>query len=311
MTQYLTLQEKDILEISKQYDLKPIGYESLEEGAGNTNYLLRTAQGQYVLTILEIDHVGAANMCRLLYWLEEFDFPTTRVQELANGDVLTNYRGKPVLLKPYIVGQTVENMDKHMVSQVGTAIARLHAIPSPHYLPGQHTYGLEAYPRLMEKGIDVEYENRLAQRFAFLRQTIPSGLPRGLIHGDMFYDNVLFNGNGFKAIIDFEDACQYYKVFDLGMAVVGLCTEGSIVRLPKVRSLVNGYQKTRALEEAEKELLQLFIEYAALATSLWRFWKFNVDTPIAELSDKHWGMVHIAEGARAIPSEEFMNAVFS
>ena len=115
----------------------------------------------------------------------------------------------------------------------------------------------------------------------------------------------------FKALIDFEEACQYYKVFDLGMAVVGLCTEESKVRLPKVRSLVNGYQEIRVLEEAEKEFLPLFIEYAAIATSSWNFWKYNIDTPIAELSGKHWKMVNIAMDASAIPGEIFMSAVFS
>ena len=311
MTQYSKLQEKDILEISRKYNLTQIGYESIEESAGNTNYLVRTAQNQYVLTIFETEHIRAANLSRLLYLLEELDFPTTRIQKLANGDAITSYQGKPVLLKPYIVGQVVENMDENMVSQVGAAMASLHEIPNPHYLPGQHAYGLETFPRVMGKGINLEYENWLAQRYDFLMQTIPSGLPRGLIHGDVFYDNVLFDGKKFKAIIDFEEACQYYKVFDLGMAVVGLCTEESKVRLPKVRSLVNGYQKIRVLERAEKEILQLFVGYAAIATSSWRFWKYNIDTPIAELSDKHWEMVNIAKDASAIPNEKFMNAVFS
>lgn len=311
MTQYSKLQEKDILEISRKYNLTQIGYESIEESAGNTNYLVRTAQNQYVLTIFETEHIRAANLSRLLLLLEEFDFPTTRIQKLANGDVITSYQGKPVLLKPYIVGQVVENMDENLVSQVGAAMASLHKIQNPHYLPCQHAYGLETFPRVMDKGINLEYENWLAQRYDFLMQTIPSGLPRGLIHGDVFYDNVLFDGKKFKAIIDFEEACQYYKVFDLGTAVVGLCTEESKVRLPKVRSLVNGYQKIRVLERAEKEILQLFVEYAAIATSSWRFWKYNIDTPIAELSDKHREMVNIAKDASAIPNEKFMNAVFS
>ena len=311
MTQYSKLQEKDILEISRKYNLTQIGYESIEESTGNTNYLVRTAQNQYVLTIFETEHIRAANLCRLLYLLEELDFPTTRIQKLANGDAITSYQGKPVLLKPYIVGQVVENMDENMVSQVGAVMASLHEIPNPHYLSSQYAYGLETFPRVMDKGINLEYENWLAQRYDFLMQTIPSGLPRGLIHGDVFYDNVLFDGKKFKAIIDFEEACQYYKVFDLGMAVVGLCTEESKVRLPKVRSLVNGYQKIRVLERAEKEILQLFVEYAAIATSSWRFWKYNIDTPIAELSDKHWEMVNIAKDASAIPNEKFMNAVFS
>jgi homoserine kinase type II len=139
---------------------------------------------------------------------------------------------------------------------------------------------------------------------------MPSGLPRGLIHGDVFYDNVLFAGKKLKAIIDFEDACQYYKVFDLGMAVVGLCTSESKVELTRVRSLINGYQSGRMLDVVEKESLQLFIEYAAIATSSWRFWKYNIVAPHVGKSDKHWEMVNIAKDVSAIPKNTFMNTVF-
>ena len=163
----------------------------------------------------------------------------------------------------------------------------------------------------MEKGINLEYEDWLAQRYKILKQKIPSGLPRGLIHGDVFYDNVLFDGKTFKALIDFEEACHYYKVFDLGMAVVGVCTEDLQVRLTKVRSLVDGYQNIRVLEEKEKESLQLFVEYAAIATSSWRFWKYNIDTPIAEKSDNHYEMANIAKEVRRIPKVKFMNTVFA
>ena len=119
----------------------------------------------------------------------------------------------------------VEKLDEDMICQVGAAMASLHEIQSPDYLPGQHAYGLETFLRVMDKGINLEYENWLGQRYDFLMGTIPSGLPRGFIHGDVFYDNVLFDGKKFKALIDFEEACQYYKVFDLGMAVVVLFTE--------------------------------------------------------------------------------------
>ena len=311
MTQYSKLQEKDILKILRKYNLTQIGYESIEESLGNTNYLVRTAQNHYILTIFETEYIRARNLSRLLYLLEKYEFPTTRIRKLANGDVITRHQGKPTLLKPYIVGLVVEKLDEDMISKVGAAMASLHEIPSPDYLPDQLAYGLETFPRVLDKGINLEYENWLGQRYDFLMETIPSGLPRGLIHGDVFYDNVLFDGKKFKALIDFEEACQYYKVFDLGMAVVGLCTEGSKIILPKVRSLVKGYHTIRMLEGAEKEILQLFVEYAAIALSSWRFWKYNIDTPIAELSQKHWEMVNISKAARAIPDEKFMNVVFS
>jgi homoserine kinase type II len=178
-------------------------------------------------------------------------------------------------------------------------------------LPERHAYGLETFPSLLDQGVNFAYEKWLAQRYEILQHSIHPGLPRGLIHGDVFYDNVLFDRKTLKAVIDFEEACHYYKVFDLGMAAVGVCTEKSKLLLSKVRSLVRGYQNNRRLELAEIESLQLFVDYAATATSSWRFWMYNIDTPIAEKSKRHLDMVNIADACSEISSEIFMDAVFS
>jgi homoserine kinase type II len=310
MAQYSKLQESEIREILSRYELKVIYYAPIEGGAGNSSYFVRTTHKQYILTVFEIENFRIVNLCKLLRLLEEYGFPTTRVQKLANGYMVTSFQGKPVLVKPYITGQMRRDLDENMVRQVGSALARLHKIPSPEFLPGQHAYGLETFPTVMERGIDPGYENWLAQRYDILLQTIPTELPRGLIHGDVFFDNVLFEGETFKALIDFEDACHYLNVFDLGMASVGLCTKDSKVSLSKIRSLVNGYQQVRVLEPKEKEFLQLYVEYAAIATSSWRFWKYNIVTPITEKSDIHYEMVNIAKDVKGIPEAEFMNSVF-
>jgi len=311
MAQYTKLNEIEILEILRKYNLVLIGYESIEGGAASSSYLISTVQNQYVLTIFESEPVRVANLIGLLHLLEEVNFPTNRIQKLANGGTTTSYQGKPVVLKRYIDGQVVENLDESMVSQVGAAMANLHEIPSPDHLPRQQAYGMETIPQILGKGINLAYENWLAGRYDFLLQPLPSGLQRGMIHGDLFYDNILFDGKKFKAMIDFEDAFEYYKVFDLGMAVVGLFTGEFKIRLPLVPSLVNGYQKNRGLDGVEKKSLKYFIEYAAIATSAWRFWQYNINTPIAEKSGYHWELVKFAEDVRAIPNEKFMNAVFS
>jgi len=310
MTQYLKLQENDIREILRKYDLKLSDYKFIEEGLGNTNYLVSTAQNKYILTILEIGYIRTEKLIRLLNLLEKHEFPATRVRKLANGDGITILKGKAVLLKPYIAGKVVEQLEEDMLSQVGTAIARLHKIPSPDYLPDHHAYSMETFSRVLDKGINSEYENWVRERYNFLKKVIPSGLPQGLIHGDVFIDNVLFEGKKFIAIIDFEEACRYYKIFDLGMAVVGMCIEGSEIVLSKARSLINGYQSIRKLEGSEKETLKLFVEYAAIATSSWRFWKYNIDTPITELSEKYWEMVDIAKSASVMPDKKFIKEIF-
>ena len=93
----LQLQENELLEVVRKYDLEPIGYEPIEEGAGNTSYFIRTTRKPYILTIFEIEKIRVANLCKLLNRLKEREFPTTRVVKMVNGDKITRIRGKVAL----------------------------------------------------------------------------------------------------------------------------------------------------------------------------------------------------------------------
>ena len=158
---------------------------------------------------------------------------------------------------------------------------------------------------LLDKLLKKERHDR-AQK---LRGVIYSALSIGVLLLVLF--QAALEVKSMVQIIDFEEACRYYNVFDLGMGVLGLCAEGTKVNLAKARALGIGYQKIQSLTEQEKECLQLFSEYAAIATAYWRFWKFNIHTPIAEKSDKHWEMAAIARNISAIPKARFMEAVFN
>ena len=160
---------------------------------------------------------------------------------------------------------------------------------------------------MIEKRSDHDYVRWLTGRYCDLTQNISSNLPSGLIHGDLFCDNALFEGKQLKAILDFEDVCHYYKVFDIGMAIVGLCRQNKRIDLGKASSVLSGYQKIRPLEGAEREALQAFIELAAILTSVWRFWKYNIDLPGTQKSNKYLEMVHIARQIAAIPKTVFLD----
>jgi homoserine kinase type II len=311
MAQYVQLREDEIRGVICKYGLDLIAYHPIEEGASNTNFLIEAHQGKYILTVFEIERHRVQYLSKLLHLLERHKFPTSRVLSSSNGNEIIFVRGQAVLLKHFIGGQVVRYLDEDMISQVGAAIAELHSVSSPDYLPKQHAYGKQYFPEIFNQGIDPDYENWLAQRHEVLTAGMSAGLPCGLIHGDVFFDNVLFEGNQLKAIIDFEEVCHYHLVFDLGMAALGLCTQDSIVNLSKVRALANGYQHTRKLDAEERETLQLSIEYAAISTSSWRFWKFNIDTPTAAKSKVYTQMVKIAENISSIPRSTFQEAVFS
>jgi homoserine kinase type II len=224
--------------------------------------------------------------------------------------VITTHQGKAVMLKSYIVGQVVRNLDENMLQQMGMALARLHQLPVPDFLHARPPYGLEELPQVVGQNIDPEYEAWVASRFARLERKIPPGLPRGLIHGDLFYDNVLFASQELQALIDFGEAMDYYHTHDLGMSIVGSCRKGTELELDKARALVAGYEKVRRLEEREKETLQLFVEYAATAVSCWRFWKYHVDTHLPDKANEHQTMVRLAKRVRVIPQTQFAGSIF-
>jgi len=306
------LHRSDIRKIVSSYDLTIVDYEPIEAGAANINYLLRAQQASYVLTIFEDTTLAlTVEHGRLLSLLKEYAFPSPRPLLAVNGEIAIAHNDKPVMMKEYVAGRVYRYPNKTMLHQVGMAMAKLHQVPQPDVLSIRRPYGVRKFLSIQGQKFDTEYEEWIAKRLSYLEQQRPQGLPRGLIHGDIFYDNVLFEGTRLKAIIDFEDATCEDKVFDLGMGIVGMCGKEQGVVPEKARALVKGYEQIRELEEGEKRALQLYVEYAAATVSCWRYWKYHVDAPSVENADKHWQMVRVAEGVQDIPKARFLEIVFN
>jgi len=311
MATYTLLTQNDIQDIADNYNLNVIKFAPIEGGNGNSSYKLTTETNKYVLTVCDdktLDEVTV--MGKLLLLLQQNNFPCTRVIQSVNQELITLFRDKPVMLKGYIEGQVYEHLDPQMLVQLGAEMAKLNQIPAPNYLPTEHPYGRSYFPQVMGFNIDTKYETWLQKQIDDLERDISPDLPRALIHGDLFFDNLLFDKINFNAFIDFEEACHYYRVFELAMAIIGTCVKDNKVDLEKARTLVQGYQQVTPLEKVEKESLQMFVQYAATATSYWRFDKYNIDSPEAEKANKHWQMVELAEAVNEIASDDFMDAIF-
>ena len=94
------------------------------------------------------------------------------------------------------------------------------------------------------------------------------------------------------------------------MGILGLCRTGGKIDLNKARALIKGYEQIRSLGVTERDSLQLFIEYAAIATSWWRFWKYNIHSPNPDLRNKHWKMVQVAKEVEILDKKHFLSIVF-
>ena len=210
MTQYTILLKSEIQGIAGNFKLDVIDYELIEQGVANSNYLIDTNEGKYVVTVFEIKPKQIAYMSKILLLLKKYDFPAPRLKNMSNGEVLAKYQEKAVLVKSYIPGQTLKNLEEGQVQQVGAALATLHEIPAPNYLSSHHTYLKKPCPLVIEQEIDRGYKKWVEKKCREIAERIPSNLPVGLAHGDLFCDNVLFKDDKFKAILDFEKTCRMW-----------------------------------------------------------------------------------------------------
>ncbi len=311
MAVYTQLSKPELVKLASKFGLKMNDFAPVMDGACNSNYLLETDHGPYMLTIVEErNEVEAAVLAKLLLWLEKNKYPTTRLRKTKNGGNYETYLGKAVLVKKYLKGKVHDVLNAGQIEQVGKYLGQLHSVPLPGFIPDYHYYEKPVFYSVIGKGIDVEYESWLEDRLDYFNKNLPENMPRGLVHGDLFSDNVLFEKKNLKAIIDFEEACNCFLIFDIGMTIIGLCMYGSKIIAEKARALLKGYQEIRYLEKEEMLNLQMFMEYAAVRTSSWRLWKYHIDAPNPERENKHREMMAMAEAVRDMPKEELLKIVF-
>ncbi len=313
MAVYSKLSMDQLHRLAGQFGLPEVEWiKAIEGGNSNTNHRLKTVDVIYVMTILEEKNIRqGAELVALLQHLAAHDFYTSTIILPVNGEPTGLIDEKPVLLKPWIDGEVVEQLEASQLRQIGRCLARLHQIPAPDFLPRVQAYGLQTFAEMIGQNLDRKYESWLGQQFKRISTLLNPELPRGFIHGDLFYDNVLFESGQLKAIIDFEESCHYYLIFDIGMAALGLCRNKTIIDLAGVKALVDGYLEVRDLTPLERTSLQLCIEYAATATSRWRYWKYNFDAPTESRKDIHWEMVGLALYVQGIEKPCFNAKVFA
>ena len=184
-------------------------------------------------------------------------------------------------------------------------MARLHAIPAPSYLPQLFPYGRSYFPEVTDSNLGHPYVDWLSEKSSYLQERIPQHLPMALIHGDVFFDNVIVQDDQLMAIIDFAEACHYFRSFDLGMAIIGACRDRKGISFEKAGRFLRSYQKEITLQSIERETLKTFAVYAAVATSFWRFRQYHLLRPEPQLYDKHVEMQTLADIISKYPDSRF------
>ena len=307
MALYARLDRSAVEGLARRFGIGDItAFSVMDGGDANTSYCVETRSGRYVLTICDqLSLKEATNLANLLVYLTDQGIRTSRVVVPPKEPIVILHNEKPVMLKRYIDGDVPADLTGNLLVQVSEEIARLHEIPAPSYGPQSFPYGLSHFHEVTNSNLGHAYIDWLSEKSSYLQQRIPQHLPMALIHGDVFLDNMIVQGDQLMAIIDFEQACHYYRNFDLGMVIVGICRDRQGISFEKAGQFIRGYQKETTLQSIERETLKVFAVYAAVATSFWHFRHYHLRRPELRLYDKHVEMQTLADIISEYPDSCF------
>ncbi len=307
MAHYARLDRAAIDGLARRFGIDDVAaFSVMHGGSDNTNYLIKTNSGKYVLTLCEQKSLERTiDLVNLLVHLANHGIRTSRVVVPLEESVVILHDQRPVMLKHHIDGDTTGDLSGIALFQLGEEMARLHAVPVPSYVPDSFPYGRSYFHEVIDSNLDHAFVGWLAEKNSYLQKQIPQTLPKALIHGDIFVDNLVVQGNQLVAIIDFEDACHYYRCFDLGMTIVGTCRDHQGICFEKAKRFIHGYQNQASLQPDEREALKIYVAYAAIITSFWRFRHYHLRKPERQFHDKHIEMQTLADTIAEYPASRF------
>lgn len=268
----------------------------LEGGWANTNLLLSLKDGSsFVLKAWSantVEKVSSVIDCHI--HLHENGIPTTVPIMLNDGKRMVIKDGVAWTLLPFVSGGIL-GLDEESLRSLGEVQARMHLIPVADCFPEDYRMGFDLFEEVIslssEMGRVDPFVEMLSSQIAELRGGFPLSLPRGVLHGDLFPDNVIGSSGGISAILDLEEAWIGPMAFDLAMSCVGFGWEGAEPVWERWRALFEGYQSVRKLTDEEFASLPFLHRFATLSIAAWRFWKHNLSEQDESLSKRYVEMV--------------------
>lgn len=282
MSVYTSINTSELSSFLQHYRVgQLLEYSGIESGIENTNYFVTTTNGQYVLTLFEQHSAGELPFfLDLTAFLAEHQIPSAHPEQNKSGKYLDELKSKPAALVARLSGQSVTRANKEQCTAVGKVLARLH-VASQHFpysranLRGPGWWASTAhalYPK-----ISAEDTALLKDELSFQASYRNNKLPRGIIHADLFRDNILFDQNRLTGLIDFYYACTDVLLFDVAITVNDWCSndDGGLDPL-LLEAFLGAYQQVRPFEDEELVAWPVMLRAAAL-----RFW-------LSRLHDLHF-----------------------
>lgn len=282
MAVYTDINEIELAAYLENYNIGTLlSFKGIAEGVENSNFLLRTTEGTFILTLYEkrVDRDDLPFFIKLMQHLavNGIECPQPVVQK--NGEAIGELAGRPSAIVTFLEGMWLRKPAAEHCYALGVAMAQMHLAGQNFAMERENSLTLKDWRPLWEKcmadadAVEAGLRAQTEVDLAYLEQNWPSDLPRGVIHADLFPDNVFFIGQNLSGIIDFYFACTDMLAYDLAICLNAWCFERDFsYNLTKGTALLRGYNSVRPLNSAEREALPALCRGAALRFMLTRLY---------------------------------------
>jgi len=281
MAVYTSITFDELTSFLNSYDLTQLkSFKGISSGVTNTNYLIETDNSKYILTIFEQAQPKDIQFyVDLMSFLsqQKFNCPAPIVNHA--GHYLGKIQNKPTLLVSFLNGKELKEITKENCFHVGESLAHLHLTAKDYKVSLTNPRGLnwmnEVFQKMHHLLADDE-KNVISKELINLDQNFVNNLSSGIIHADLFKDNVLFHNNRVSGIIDFYYACYDLHIYDIAITMNDWCVNASLsLDEEKKDFFLDGYDSIRKLDENEKQFLPTALRLAAMRFWLSRLYDFH------------------------------------
>ena len=290
MAVYTKINKRDLAFINKKFNFENFeNFEGIKQGIENTNYLLRSKNKKFILTIFEkrVVKKEIPFFMKLMDQLSNLSINCPKPLKNYRGHYLIKVKNKTACVVTFIDGKDKKKLNLKNCFDVGKAIAQIHLSTKKMRLFRKNSMGIKNLNPLLN-GIIFKskkffnLEKFLKANLKDIKNKWPKKLPRGIIHGDLFIDNIFFKNNRLSGIIDFYFAANDYFMYEIAICINALCFDKDKTKFrinkKKIKNLIKGYESVKKISSKEKSSLNILCRGAAMRYFMTRLYDYT-NTP--------------------------------
>ena len=274
MAVYTSVKESEIELFLKQYNLGSlISYEGILEGIENTNYKINTNEGSFILTLFEkrVDPKDLPFFMSLQQHLSDNNFMCPIPIKNKDNNVVNTLCNKKAIIISFLEGKKIEQIKPEHCLQIGEMISNFQFLNKNFNHKRKNNLLINDWNKIFLKCLKVTDHKFLnlidvvKNELIFLEQNWPKNLPNGIIHGDIFQDNVFFKEDTFSGLIDFYFSCNDFYAYELALTTNAWCfSKQNLFLNENFESLIKGYSKLSKINNEEIKYFNILLRGAAI-----------------------------------------------